>query len=226
MWLSPDAQGNIVRNRRPQATRSVGMLNLAQNMSTSRACAVPRRVEAGHGARCVFRHSTRRVGKRTLVMSNGRRVLPDGGDPNGAPKEEMMYRKFLLIVAAIVGVAFAPAGALAARGGGGRGGFVGGGGRGFVGGGGRGFVGGGGRGFVGSGFRGGGFRGGAFRGGAFRGGRGWGWGYPAVGLGLGLGLVGAGYYGGYPYYGYGGCWQRVVEDGPYGPIVRRIWVCD
>jgi len=39
--------------------------------------------------------------------------------------EETMYRKFLLIVAAIVGVAFAPAGALAARGGGGRGGFVG-----------------------------------------------------------------------------------------------------
>ena len=124
-----------------------------------------------------------------------------------------MYRKFLLIIAAIVGVTFAPAGALAARGG-------------F--GGGRGFVGGGGRGFVGGSFRGAGFRGGAWRGG--RGfGRGFGWGYPALGVGLGLGLVGAGYYGGYyggyPY-GYGGCWQRVVSYGPYGPIVRRIWVCD
>lgn len=63
----------------------------------------------------------------------------------------------------------------------------------------------------------------------FRGGRGWGWGGPAIGLGIGLGLAGAygGYYG-YPAYGYGygGCWRRAVVDTPYGPRVRRIWVCD
>lgn len=93
-----------------------------------------------------------------------------------------MYRKMLLIVAAIAGVALAPA-AASARGG-------------------------------------------------FRGGRGRGWGGPAIGLGLGLGLAGAGYYGGYyggygpyPAYGYRGCWRRQVFYTPYGPRVRRIWVC-
>ena len=67
---------------------------------------------------------------------------------------------------------------------------------------------------------------------------GWGWGGPAIGLGLGLGLglAGAGYYGGYyggyPAYGYGygypvygGCWRRHVIHTPYGPRVRRVWVC-
>jgi hypothetical protein len=69
-------------------------------------------------------------------------------------------------------------------------------------------------------------------------GRGRGWGGPAIGLGLGLGL-GAGYYGrgyyggyyggypvygGYPAYG-GGCWRRTVVYTPYGPRVRRFWVC-
>jgi hypothetical protein len=99
-----------------------------------------------------------------------------------------MYRKMLLILAAVVGVALAPAGASA------------------------------------RGFRGGGFRG-------FRGGRGFGFAAPAIGLGLGLGL-GAGYYGGYyggypyyPAYGHRGCWRRIVVDTPYGPRVRRIWVC-
>jgi hypothetical protein len=69
-----------------------------------------------------------------------------------------------------------------------------------------------------------------FRGGGRGFGRGWVG--PAVGLGLGLGLA-AGYpyyYGGYPYgahYGYGhGCWRRAVVDTPWGPRVRRIWVCD
>jgi len=61
------------------------------------------------------------------------------------------------------------------------------------------------------------------------GGRGFGWGGAAIGLGVGLGLAGAGYYGGYyggyPY-AYGGCWRRAVVDTPYGPRVRRIWVCD
>jgi hypothetical protein len=114
-------------------------------------------------------------------------------------KEASMYRKFLLILAAIVGVAFAPNAASAARGG----------------------------------FRGGGFRGGVVRGGGFRGGRGFGFAGPALGLGLGLGLAGAGYYGGYyggyggyPYYGYGGCWQNIAVDTPWGPRIRRIWVCD
>ena len=100
-----------------------------------------------------------------------------------------MYRKFLLILAAIVGVAFAPNAASAARGG----------------------------------FRGGG---GFVRGGGFRGGRGFGFAGPAIGLGLGLGLAGAGYYGGYPYYGYGGCWRNIAVDTPWGPRIRRIWVCD
>jgi hypothetical protein len=59
-------------------------------------------------------------------------------------------------------------------------------------------------------------------------GRGFGWG-PAIGLGLGLGIAGA-----YPYYGYGGpyyaaasrgCWRRVVVGTPWGPRVRRVWVC-
>ena len=66
---------------------------------------------------------------------------------------------------------------------------------------------------------------GGFRGGGR--GRGWGWGGPAIGLGLGLGLAA-----GYPYYasGYGypyagGCWRRAVVDTPWGPRVRRIWVC-
>ena len=96
-----------------------------------------------------------------------------------------MYRKMLLILAAIVGVAFAPATA-SARGG--------------------------------------------FRGGGFRGGRGFGFAAPAIGLGLGLGLAGAGYYGGYygggPYYAARGCWRRTLVDTPWGPRVRRIWVCD
>lgn len=110
-----------------------------------------------------------------------------------------MYRKMLLILAAIVGVAFAPT--LASARGGFRGGGV---------------------------IRGGGFRGGGFRGG-FRGGRGLGFVGPAIGLGLGLGL-GAGYYGGYygsPYGAYGayGCWRRTVMYTPWGPQVRRVWVC-
>jgi hypothetical protein len=65
----------------------------------------------------------------------------------------------------------------------------------------------------------------------WRGGRGWGWGGAAVGLGLGLGLA-AGYpyyaYGaGYPYGGYAvrGCWQRYWVDTPFGPRLRRVWVC-
>jgi len=62
-------------------------------------------------------------------------------------------------------------------------------------------------------------------------GRGWGWGGPAIGLGLGLGLgagyYGRGYYGGYyGGYPYGrGCWRRTVIYTPYGPRVRRFWVC-
>jgi hypothetical protein len=72
-----------------------------------------------------------------------------------------------------------------------------------------------------------------------RGGRGGGRGYgrgigrgwvgPAVGLGIGLGLAaGYPYYAGYPYgyYGYRGCWRRAVVETPWGPRVRRIWVCD
>jgi hypothetical protein len=104
--------------------------------------------------------------------------------------EEMMYRKMLLVLAAIMGVALASTDASAARG----------------------------------------FRGG-FRGGGFRGGRGFGFAAPAIGLGLGLGL-GAGLYGGYPYayggypyYAYGGCWRRIVVHTPFGPRLRRIWVC-
>lgn len=60
-------------------------------------------------------------------------------------------------------------------------------------------------------------------------GRGFGWGAPAIGLGIGLGL-GAGYYGygggyyGNGYYG-GGCWRRVTVATPYGPRLRRVWVC-
>jgi hypothetical protein len=119
---------------------------------------------------------------------------PVGLDLYGSTKEKPMYRKILLIIAALVGagIAFAPTGASA---------------RGW------------GR------------------------GRGFGFGGAAIGLGLGLGLAGAGYYGrgygyapyGYPAYGYGypaaygydrGCWRRTVVDTPYGPRVRRIWVCE
>jgi hypothetical protein len=68
----------------------------------------------------------------------------------------------------------------------------------------------------------------------WRGGGGWhggghrGWG-PGLGVGLGLGLgLGAGY--GYPYYGggyygYGGCYRTVRVYTPYGPRLRRVWVC-
>jgi hypothetical protein len=69
---------------------------------------------------------------------------------------------------------------------------------------------------------------------ARRGGRGFGrgigrgWIGPAVGLGFGLGLAGypyyyGGYYGGYPHHG---CWRRAVVDTPWGPRVRRVWICD
>ena len=101
-----------------------------------------------------------------------------------------MYRKILLVLAAVLSVAMVAPGTASARG----------------------------------------FRGGVFRGG-FRGGRGFGFAAPAIGLGLGLGLA-SGYYGGYyggPYayggYGYGGCWRRVAVDTPYGPRIRRIYVC-
>jgi hypothetical protein len=59
-----------------------------------------------------------------------------------------------------------------------------------------------------------------------RGRRGWGWGGPAIGLGIGLGLAGAGYYGAYGYPAHRGCWRRAVVETPYGPRVRRIWVCN
>jgi hypothetical protein len=69
---------------------------------------------------------------------------------------------------------------------------------------------------------------GGWRGRGWRG-RGLGWAAPAIGLGLGLGLAGAynpyyPYYGPYPYRGRG-CWRRAVVETPWGPRVRRVWVC-
>jgi hypothetical protein len=68
------------------------------------------------------------------------------------------------------------------------------------------------RGFRGGG--GGGFRGGGFRGGGF--GRGFGY-------GVGLGVLP---YAVAPYYGYTGCYRTVRVYTPYGPRLRRVWVCD
>ena len=70
---------------------------------------------------------------------------------------------------------------------------------------------------------------GGWRGRGWRG-RGLGWAAPAIGLGLGLGLAGA-YnpyypaYGPYPYHRGRGCWRRAVVETPWGPRVRRVWVC-
>ena len=60
-------------------------------------------------------------------------------------------------------------------------------------------------------------------GGGYYGGGGYGY-YGGGGYGYYRG--GGGYYGGgYPAYGGGGCWRRQVVYSPYGPRVRRIWVC-
>jgi hypothetical protein len=111
-----------------------------------------------------------------------------------------MYRKILLIVAAVLGVAMAAPGTASARGFG-RGGFHGG--------------------FRGS--RGFGFAAPAIGLGLGLGlGYGLYGGYPYYGYG--------GYpYDGYGAYGYGyggrGCWRRHVIHTAYGPRVRRVWVC-
>jgi hypothetical protein len=107
-----------------------------------------------------------------------------------------MYRKILLIIAALVGsaVVFAPTGASARRGG-------------------RGFGWGGAAIGLGLGL--------GLGAGLYRGGYGYGgYGYPAYGYGGGYPAYG---YGGYGYRG--GCWRRAVVHTPYGPRTRRVWVC-
>jgi hypothetical protein len=113
-------------------------------------------------------------------------------------RRKTMYRKILLIIAALVGSAalFAPTGASAR--GWGRG---------------RGFGWGGAAIGLGLGL--------GIGAGLYRGGYGYGgYGYPAYGYGY------PAY--GYPAYGYGyrgGCWRRAVVRTPYGPRTRRVWVC-
>jgi hypothetical protein len=82
----------------------------------------------------------------------------------------------------------------------------------------------------------------AWRGGGWHGG-GWhgGWRGPGWGWGVGAGLLGGAiiggafaspyyygygpyYYGGGPYYG--GCYRTIRVSTPYGPRLRRVWVCE
>ena len=78
------------------------------------------------------------------------------------------------------------------------------------------------------GWHGGGWHGGGYRGGYYGGG--WGWGGFAAGAVLG-GLLAAPYYYGYGpyYYGggpyYAGCYRTIRVGTPYGPRLRRVWVC-